>query len=548
MPEITQTTTRLPRSGDLIVPPSTNKTAAKRRKRTTRKDAPRPARLRAYFALIALVFLVFSPLLLSDLLWSDYDSVERSAFESMDHWQQAWTIDSIRHNDPISITSYFLEQAIPLPQAQVHRGINLLLHILAAILLLKNLEILKLPAAFSAALIFALHPATIQTLFWAGYRTQIISLICILAAIYFGSLNRNKRDYIFTILFTIIACLIHPSAYTIPIILALVILNQERSIDIHSYNRVLPLACLCLFLAVWTHAGTAPIEESEGLSTTDQLNHAGLNMAYFTQQSLIPLSSSLFKPFNKGSSYEIGAQMSLLPFLIFIPFFVLIAFNIKKSWSRAILLGLCSYLLLALYGISQDGRFIDHSLAHEDHLLYLALPMIVALIITAGGRLIYNMGTAGKPLWIMGCGVLLLLEISLSASFAYTLSNSTRMWTTMSERWPNAWEPKAALIDQIALADPNEAPLYSNGEQINLLETILQQRPDLIEKRKQLARIFDSEGQRNNALREYKRILRETTPNNDFLEEAATFFDKLGIDWDATKTRERKTNPETQTP
>ena len=157
----------MPRKGNLIVPPSKDDAPRKRRKRSNTNEPPR-ARLRAYLALFVLVTLIFSPLLSSDVLWTDYDSVERSAFQSMERWQDAWTLDSIRHNDPITITSYFLEQSIPLPTPAVHRGINILLHIFAAILLLKNLETLKFPAAFSAALIFALHPATTQTLFWAG--------------------------------------------------------------------------------------------------------------------------------------------------------------------------------------------------------------------------------------------------------------------------------------------------------------------------------------------------------------------------------------------
>lgn len=537
------TEARTPRTGNLIVPPSKTEPATpnKRRKRSSTSSPPPRARLRAYISLIVLVLVIFSPLLSSDVLWSDYDSVERSPFQSMDSWQQAWSLDSIRQNDPITITSYFLEQAIPLPTAAVHRSINILLHLFAAILLLKNLETLKFPAAFSATLIFALHPATIQTLFWAGYRTEIIALIFILSALYFGSRNRNARDYIATIVLTTIACLIHPAAFAIPVILALVILNQERSIRSHSFNRVLPLLCLCLFLAVWVSSGNTSVEETAQISSTERLNHAGQNMAHFTRQALVPINSALFHRFDKGANYQIGAQMSLLPFLLFIPFFILIAFNIRKSWSRAILLGLCSYLLLIVYGTTQDGHFIDGELAHEDHPLYVALPMIIALIITALGRLIYNMGIAGKPLWVMGCSVLLLIEISISGAFAYSIAQPTQMWTTMSERWPNAWEPKAALVDSIELSDSSEDPLFTNSQLISILEEILEKQPDLVEKRKQIARIFAAEGQRTNALREYKRILRDTNPDNEFLEEAARFLDKVGLSWDATKTRERKT-------
>ena len=305
---------------------------------------------------------------------------------------------------------------------------------------------------------------------------------------------------------------------------------------------MLPLICLCLFLAVWLNSGSGHSETAaETLSSTERLNHAGQNMAHFTRQALVPINSALFHRFDTGANYQIGAQMSLLPFLLFVPFFILIAFNIKKAWSRAILLGLCAYLLLIVFGTTQDGHFINGALAHEDHYLYVALPMILALVITAFGRLIYNMGVAGKPLWAMGCSVLLFIEIAITGSFTYSIAEPTKMWTTMSERWPEAWQPQAALIDSIEQIEGDEAPPFTNKELIAMLEAILEKQPDLIEKRKQLARIFAAEGQRSNALREYKRILRETTPDNEFLEEAARFLDKSGLSWDATKTRERKT-------
>ncbi len=542
MSEPQATEARTPRQGNLIVPPSKNDTPPRKRRKRSNTEAPKRTSWRGYFGLIALVLLIFSPLLSSDVLWTDYDSVQRSPFQAMERWQDAWTLDSIGQNDPITLTSYFLEQSIPLPTHAVHRGINILLHIFAAILLLKNLETLKFPAAFSAALIFALHPATIQTLFWAGYRSEIISLILILSALYFGSRNRSARDYTATILFTIIACLIHPAAFAIPIILALIILNQERHVHVHSFNRVLPILCLCLFLAVWLTSGSGHSETTaEALSSTERLNHAGQNMAHFTRQALVPINTALFHRFNTGANYQIGAQMSLLPFLLFVPFFILIAFNIRKTWSRAILLGLCAYLLLIAFGTTQDGRFINGELAHEDHSLYVALPMILALIMTALGRLIYNMGIAGKPLWVMGCGLLLFIEMAITGSFTYSIAEPTKMWTTMSEHWPEAWEPQAALIDSMAQTEENEEPLFTNKELITMLEAILAKGPDLVERRKQLARLFAAEGQRTNALREYKRILRETTPDNEFLEEAARFLDKSGLSWDATKTRERKT-------
>jgi Flp pilus assembly protein TadD len=59
--------------------------------------------------------------------------------------------------------------------------------------------------------------------------------------------------------------------------------------------------------------------------------------------------------------------------------------------------------------------------------------------------------------------------------------------------------------------------------------------------REKLIDIYRKEGQNSNALRQYKRILRSSEPNNEFLLEAAEFYDRLGLSWDAKNARERIT-------
>ena len=102
----------------------------------TRNKAPpaKPVGWLAYIVLVLLTLISFSPIFLSSLAWSEYDQVERSPYQSMEVWTEAWTLEMIRTEDPITLSSYFIEQKIPLEPSFVHHAINLLLHITAAIL------------------------------------------------------------------------------------------------------------------------------------------------------------------------------------------------------------------------------------------------------------------------------------------------------------------------------------------------------------------------------------------------------------------------------
>ena len=534
MAEAEATPQDLLRQRNLIIPPADTSDAELVRRRRFKVPPSKPAGWLAYIVLVLLTVISYSPIFLSSLAWSEYDQVERSPYQSMDAWTEAWTLEMIRAEDPITLSSYFIEQKIPFEPSDVHHAINLLLHITAAILLLKNLEALKLSAAFLVALIFALHPTALQTIFWSGYREEIIGLILILAALYFGIQNRNMRDFFMHTMICAIAYISHPASLVIPLLLGLCIFYQNGSFKLAEYNRLLPLLCLALFTAIWTQGGSSTVELKFG----ERLEISAQNFFFYLKQALFPFEKALFYPFYQSKGFSLGVQNSFLSILLIIPFYILIAMNLRKTWARGLLLGLTAYLLLIFYGISQVGSFIDGSLALEDHLQYVALPIIIAMFICSLDGIAHIMGLKGKVLSRLVFSIFVAIQIFITASYAYSLSDRTQMWYHLSEQWPNAWLPKYALIEIIEKSG-KESDLLTNNETINMLENILYQQPERIELREKLIDIYRKEGQNSNALRQYKRILRSSEPNDEFLLEAAEFYDRQGLSWDAKNARER---------
>lgn len=212
--------------------------------------------------------------------------------------------------------------------------------------------------------------------------------------------------------------------------------------------------------------------------------------------------------------------------------------NLRKTWARGLLLGLTAYLLLIFYGISQVGAFIDGSLALEDRLQYVALPIIIAMFICSLDGITRIMGLRGIVLSRLVFSIFAVIQIFITASYAYSLSDRTQMWYNLSEQWPNAWLPKYALIEIIEKSG-KESDLLTNNETINMLNNILDQQPERIDLREKLIDIYRKEGQNSNALRQYKRILRSSEPNDEFLLEAAEFYDRQGLSWDARNARDR---------
>lgn len=487
-----------------------------------------------YSLLALLIGIAFGALFRSEIVWTEYDQVSRSQFTEMSALSEAWTLDSIRSNDPITISSYFLEQKLPLPLHISHRAINLLLHFIAAALFLQILQAFKLPGAFLATLLFALHPSAVQTLFWAGYRNEIVGLICILTALYFGIRQKNRLDWLYFFILGCVAILIHPSAFLLPIIVAGVIFLKGKKTHLEDFNPVLPLLLACIFIGIWINPNLQGYPPN--IDFSERAYYFSQSFYFHLRQTFIPISLDLFYPAALVEAQGQRGTMSLLPFLLFIPFYILIIYNIRKRWSRAFGLGMTTFLLALFYGLLQSGRFLDQTIALEDHTLYIALPPIFALCVTGLISLANKTDLSVQYLMRIAITLVVLFAGLISAAFTYQISDTPKMWERLASQWPTSWVPQTAYIETALTSDP---PLITKQEAIALRENLLEKNPDLIEVRKDLAFGYTEEGELTNAINEYNRLLREPIMDRAFLQEAITFYQRMGLNREAENARRR---------
>ena len=500
--------------------------------RRRRTSIPKKAGAWSYACLFVITIAGFFPLLLSQSVWSTHDHVERSTYTSDQRWQDAWKIESLRDNDPISLTSYWIEQAIPLPISILHYGINITLHLIAAILILKILQRLDLDGAWAAAMVFVIHPTTVQTLFWPGYRHEIVGLIAILTAFSWGIDRDGRKYYIKYILLTVVACIIHPAALAIPFISILCNFKKESKIRLEHINYLLPVLCLCLFIGLWIAGSASNVLGNSG--DDGLLQTMGQNMNFFFKQAFLPTNPSLFYATNIEATYTTSKDIFLLPFLLFVPFFLLAIFNLRKGWARAIIFGLLSYLLLLIPGLITRGAFIDGTIAHEDHAHYVALPAIISLIICGAATIAHRVKAGTVLAWRIGMSILLITELTLTASFAYSVSKPERMWKQIVTTWPESTLPKIAYIDTLIANNSTDLP---HGGLLTLLEEILEKEPDNITIRTIYAGALRQGREFGNAYKQYQRVLRESEPSQEFIKEAVDFYGQIGKQWEADKIR-----------
>jgi len=134
--------------------------------------------------------------------------------------------------------------------------VNILLHVTAALLLLKILRTLQIPAAGLAAAIFALHPVQVESVAWISELKNTLSAVC-----YFGSAlaylrfdrTKDKSAYVGALVLFVLGLLAKTVIATLPAALLVVFWWQRGKLSWkHDVLRLLPFFAAAITAGLFT--------------------------------------------------------------------------------------------------------------------------------------------------------------------------------------------------------------------------------------------------------------------------------------------------------
>ncbi|MCC7406854.1 MAG: tetratricopeptide repeat protein [Phycisphaeraceae bacterium] len=117
-------------------------------------------------------------------VWDDDDHVYANpTLRSVAGLRQIWTdIGATPQYYPLTHTSFWLEYRVWGDAPGGYHATNIGLHALAALLLWRVLSVLKVPGAWLAAAVFAVHPIQVESVAWISERKNVLSGVFYLAA------------------------------------------------------------------------------------------------------------------------------------------------------------------------------------------------------------------------------------------------------------------------------------------------------------------------------------------------------------------------------
>ena len=298
---------------------------------------------------------------------------------------------------PITNSSFWLEWRLWGSNPTGYHVTNLILHIVDAVLVWAVLYALKIPYAFLAALLFAVHPVNVQSVAWIAERKNVLSmlffllsLLCFLwsdATLRLSKTNRPRGSpgsnramgwYLLSMLSFLSAMLCKGSVAILPLLLILILWWQHSRLTRADWVRTIPFFVVAVLLTavnIWFR-GHGPVEALRSETFVERLLAAASVVWFYLGKAILPLQLSFIYPQWHVSSADLRWWLPLLAVLVTaVIFWSLRGRPIGKAMLFA---GACFCVaLLPVMGFIDVG-FMNYSLV-ADHYQYFAIIPLLAL-------------------------------------------------------------------------------------------------------------------------------------------------------------------------
>jgi tetratricopeptide (TPR) repeat protein len=494
--------------------------------------------------LFAVTMIAYSPAWNGKPIWDDERHLTSPELRSVHGLAQIWThLGSTQQYYPLVHTIFWIEHRLWGDSPVCYHAINIFLHVVSALLLVKILIELKIPGAWLAAAIFALHPVQVESVAWISELKNTLSGVFFLSSTLVYLLfdrTRSRRAY-FTALALFALGLLSKGVIAVLPAAILVVLWWKRG-KLSFKSDVLPLIP---FFAIGVGGGlfTAWVEHHFIGAKGDVFDFSLAERTLIAGRAFWFYLSKLFWPVNLTFIYprwNINASawwQYLFPAATLLTLTTLWA--LRHNWRGPLATVLFfTGMLFPVLGFLNVFPFLYSFVA--DHFQYLACIGIITLT-SAGLTLLFDNKTLwGRRTRTVIYSLLLAVLATLTWRQTHIYRDAETVWRVTLSRNPNCWMAHNNLAEillkngqfdeaivhseQTITNRPNPAKgQYNLGvalsragrvdEGISRYERALELNPDYVDAHYNLAVNLSLKGQLDEAITQYQETL-ELSPND----------------------------------
>ena len=428
--------------------------------------------------LLGLAFFAYIPAMQADFIWDD--NLLLTNYGPMladDGLQRFWGSLEAPDYYPLTWSSLWIEMRLwggdfrhGEHNAAGYHITNVAMHAIGALLLWRVLRRLRVPGAWLAATVFAVHPVTVASVGWISERKNVLSLIFYLLTILwflrmYQSEQPGRRWTFFglSLLAYVLGLISKTSIVSIPVVLMLCLWYLEGnrlwkpavdaapdeprwfSTPAARWSLVLlPFMALSLaagVLTMYTQQHTvigdtiiyAPHEHGPW-----RLALAGISPWFYLWKLVVPQPLLMIYP---RWDFAVTKTACLPGIAMVAGLAALVWYSVKgRAWARVCLIVALYFLALIIpvTGLLGDMYFHKHSLV-ADHLQYLAMIGPIALAIGAGALLARRLGQAGMRAGMVLGAVLVVALVAKTWQQSRYYENQRTLWEYNLHHNPDAW-------------------------------------------------------------------------------------------------------------
>ena len=421
--------------------------------------------------LVALALVAYGPLWRAGFIWDDNSMLTANPLiRAGDGLYQFWFTRNAIDYWPVTSTSLWFEWRLWGMNPLGYHLANLALHLGGVMLFWSVLRHLKVPGAWLAALLFAVHPINVESVTWIAERKNLLALLFyllsilwflkagIVAGIALAKAELNRWYWLSLVAF-ILAMLSKGSVATLPLVLAGIIAWHRRP-TAADLLRLVPFFIVAGVLAavdVWFQRHGMP-EVIRPAGFVERLLGAGGVIWFYLSKSLWPAQLIFVYP---QWQIRIASLVWWLPVLGVLGFTALLwglaRRDTGREWSRPTLFawGYFCVSLVPVLGFT-DVYFMKFSLV-ADHYAHVALIGVAAWAGFAADSLYRRASPAVR----MGSAVLFAVAIGLLAGLTWRQNRMYRdsfvLYRTTLALNPDCWMAHNNL-GQLLAVQPNHGP------------------------------------------------------------------------------------------
>jgi len=405
--------------------------------------------------LMLLTVTAYLPALTGKFVFDDYPLIAGNPMiKASDGLYRFWFTTEALDYWPLTSSAWWLEWRLWGANPMGYHVVNVLLHAANAVLVWIVLKRLRIPGAWLAGLVFAIHPVNVATGAWISELKNTLSMFLYAAA----TLLYLEFDetggwgwYGLSLAAFLLALLSKASVVMLPVVLLGCVWWLRGRVRWKDFLRSVPFFVLSLGLALVTlwFQHYRSIGGHHPLRTVGfpfRLATAGRVPWFYLYKALLPVNLMMIYP-----KWDINSSrwVSYVPGAVLIGTLTWFWWK-RNAWGRPLFFGL-GYFVVTLFPVMGffDQSFYRYSLV-ADHWQYQAIVAPIALMIGAVALIWRRLEERGRP-WGAMAGIVLLALLGVGTwrrSCVYADEES--LWRDNVEKNPNAWMAHICLADFLA--------------------------------------------------------------------------------------------------